>query len=138
MVGDNWARDVISASSALWIASGSTCARPDPANRSDYSSGGLRSCNRLVLFAVSRQRPSTHGLEGRYFRAEDAQARTLRLPGSESEGCSSRTGGFESNAADNRPGSERRFDCVQFENRQIGTLGRRKPALGQDFLKLIT
>ncbi len=43
----------------------------------------------------------------------------------------------ESTAHD-RPGSERRFDGVQLENRQIGTLGRRKPALGQDFLKLIT
>src|SRR5689334_20923446 len=36
--------------------------------------------------------------------------------------------------AHHRPGSERRFDCVQLESRQIGTLGRRKPTFGQDSL----
>ena len=39
--------------------------------------------------------------------------------------------------AHHRPGSERRLDGVKFENRQIGTLGRREPALGQDLLKPI-
>ena len=34
--------------------------------------------------------------------------------------------------------SEGRFDRVQLENRQIGTLGRRKADRGQNFLQLIT
>jgi hypothetical protein len=39
-----------------------------------------------------------------------------------------------STAAHHRPVSERRFDGVQLENRQIGTLRRRKADRRQDFL----
>jgi hypothetical protein len=58
---------------------------------------------------------------------------TLDLPLSEAQ----RSGPITAEVGGSSPprptidrGSERRFDRVQFENRQIGTLGRRKPALG--------
>ena len=89
----------------------------------------------LLVSAVERTRSRR---PPKRFMPDDARARTVRLPVQNPNVAPFVPAGFESNAAHHRPGSERRFDRVQFENRQIGTLGRRKPALGQDFLKLIT